>query len=61
MNAQRIASIELSAADETTKRNFEKLTARIGSAQHAARYGSIAGRAGGLDVSSRGAGEGSIE
>jgi len=30
MNAQRIPSIELSAADETTKRNFEKLTARIG-------------------------------
>jgi hypothetical protein len=30
MNAQRIRSIELSAAEETTKRNFEKLTARIG-------------------------------
>ena len=30
MNAQRIPSIKLSAADETTKRNFEKLTARIG-------------------------------
>ena len=30
MNAQRIPSIELSAADKTTKRNFEKLTARIG-------------------------------
>ena len=30
MNAQRIPSTELSAADETTKRNFEKLTARIG-------------------------------
>lgn len=30
MNAQRIPSIELSAADETTKGNFEKLTARIG-------------------------------
>jgi AhpD family alkylhydroperoxidase len=30
VNAQRIPSIELSAADETTKRNFEKLTARIG-------------------------------
>ena len=30
MNAQRIPSIELSAADVTTERNFEKLTARIG-------------------------------
>jgi uncharacterized peroxidase-related enzyme len=30
MNTQRIPSIELSAANETTKRNFEKLTARIG-------------------------------
>jgi AhpD family alkylhydroperoxidase len=30
MDTQRIPSIELSAADERTKRNFEKLTARIG-------------------------------
>ena len=30
MNVQRIPSIDLSAADETTKKNFEKLTARIG-------------------------------
>lgn len=61
MNAQRIPSIELSAADETTKRNFEKLTARIGRVPNMPRAGSIAGRAAGLDVSSRGAGEGSID
>ena len=62
MNAQRIPSIELSAADETTKRNFEKTHSQNRkSAQHARRYGSIAFRAGGVDVSSRGAGEGSID
>ena len=62
MNAQRIPSIELSAADETTKRNFEKTHSQNRkSAQHAARYGSIAFRAGRVDVSSRGAGEGSFD
>ena len=62
MNAQRMRSIELSAADETTKRNFEKLTARIGRVPNMPRaMAQSPGRAGGLDVSSRGAGEGSIE
>jgi hypothetical protein len=30
MNVQRIPSIELSTADDRTKKNFEKLVARVG-------------------------------
>jgi AhpD family alkylhydroperoxidase len=37
MDTQRIPSIELSAADERTKRTFEKLTARIGRAPNMPR------------------------
>jgi hypothetical protein len=62
MNAQRIPSIKLSAADETTKRNFEKLTARIGRVPNMPRAMAQSPAAlPGLDVSSRGAGEGSID